>query len=375
MKILHVIDSMDLSRGGPPQVCAHLVANQSINHEISLASYSDLDTCRKIVPSEDVIFHPVNFSGISEAVSGKDSKRILTEAIKGIDVVHIHNIWEPILLSAATIARENRIPYVVTPHGMLDPWSMKQKSLKKKLALLAGRKRMLENAKFIHVLNEEEESGIRKLGISNNCEIVANGVNLENIDPFLEGSKFESAFPEHAGKPFVLFLSRLHYKKGLDILGELAKDFCNQFPEWSILVAGPDGGAQSKFEEQIKAYGLEERVHLLGPIYGDLKYSLLSSCEFFCLPSRQEGFSVAILEAMAASKPISITSHCHFEEVAKSQCGFIDSLNPEQILESFTKLASSKELRREYGNNARSLIEKSYTWTQINSSLLEKYQI
>jgi glycosyltransferase involved in cell wall biosynthesis len=374
MKILHVIDSMDLDRGGPPQVCAHLIANQSVEHEVSLASYSDPLTCQKLVSIDHLACHEVKFTGISEAFFGVASKRILSDVIKEVDLVHIHNVWEPILMSAASIARQNQVPYVVTPHGMLDPWSMSQKSAKKKLALLAGRRKMLENAKFIHVLNQEEDHGIRKIGISNRCEIIANGVDLKKIDPFLNKLKFEAAFPEFAGKPFVLFLSRLHYKKGLDILGDVAKDFCTRFPDWLILVAGPDGGAKSDFETQISNQGLEERVHLLGPIYGDLKYSLLNACEFYCLPSRQEGFSVAILEAMAASKPVAITTHCHFGDVEVHRCGFVDSLDLKAIAESFGKLASSTEVRGEFGQNARKLIQDHYTWTKISHSLLEAYQ-
>ena len=374
MKILHVIDSMDPERGGPPQVVAHLAANQSIDHEVSLASYSNSVTCQKIVAVDELTCHEVNFSGLSEKLFGTASRHILRGVVKDVDIVHIHNVWEPIMMSAASLARQNQIPYVVTPHGMLDPWSMNQKWAKKRIALLAGRRKMLENAKFIHVLNDEEEQGIRKLGISNRCEVIANGVNLEQIDPYLCNAKFEAAYPDFAEKPFVLFLSRLHYKKGLDILGQVANAFCIQFPDWLILVAGPDGGAKSDFQNQISSLGLEKQVQLLGPIYGELKYSLLSACEFYCLPSRQEGFSVAILEAMAASKPVAITTHCHFDDVQAHQGGFVSSIDPDAIAQSFFKLASSTELRNSFGKNARKMIEENYTWAKISQSLLEKYR-
>lgn len=374
MKILHVIDSMDRKMGGPPQVCAHLMSRQCNDHEISIGTYSDFDTCGAIQEIDGLKVHQVSASGFVEKIIGRNSKAKLASVIREQDIVHIHNMWEPILVAAASIAKEQGIPYVVTPHGMLDPWCMRQKSWKKKLALMAGRKAMLQNAKFIHVLNSEEQEGIEKLGIKNRFEVVANGVALEDIDPFLSKSMFETEYAEFANKPFVLFLSRLHYKKGLDILGEVAKDFCSKYPEWSILVAGPDGGAQAAFEKQIQSFGLSDQVKLLGPIYGNLKYSLLSACRFFCLPSRQEGFSVAILEAMSASKPVAITTACHFEEVRERECGMVDVLDPKLIAKSFSSLAESTSLVDSMGRNARQLIEEKYTWEKINEQLVEKYE-
>ncbi len=373
MKILHVIDTMDLARGGPPQVCANLVTQQAKSHDIGLVTYSDEVTNRNAIPGVGFENHTVDSTSFGEKFLGSQSRKKFNTLTSSFDVVHLHNVWESILVSAARFADENSIPYVITPHGMLDPWCMSQKAWKKRLALTLGRRTMIENAKFIHALNPIERSGIRSLGIQNRCEIIANGISLETTDQWLTKSEFESGYPELAGKPFVLFLSRLHFKKGLDILAKAAVKFFANHPNWQLVVAGPDDGAKEDFEASIKSSGIDSQVHLLGPIFGSMKYSLLASCEIFCLPSRQEGFSIAILEAMAAAKPVAITTGCHFDEVGTSRCGLVEELDPDLLAKSLCKLADSESLRTEMGKNARHLIEQKYTWHSINELLVSHY--
>lgn len=370
LKILHVIDSLNQSMGGPPQVCAFLLAEQAREHECWVASYASNE--EEVPLPDDVRRVTIKGSGIKEKLLQRESKLAFEALDVPFDVLHLHNVWEPLLVAASNFANNRKIPYVVTPHGMLDPWSMSQKATKKKIALTLGRRRTLERAKFIHVLNDQEKDGVRALGIKNRCEVIANGVDLEKVDAALDPVPFQQQSPEICRHPFVLFLSRLHYKKGLDILAAAAPEFFEKFPDWRIVVAGPDGGAQAKFEASIAESGCSEKVHVIGPIYGERKFSLLANCEIFCLPSRQEGFSVAILEALSVSKPAAITSHCHFDEVATHNCGTVDSLDPAAITKSLCKLAGSSK-RKQMGQNGRKLVEEKYTWCRISEKLLAQY--
>ena len=375
MKLLHVIDRISLKMGGPPQVCAALLDGLSETCDCKIAYYQEDDQVEKIAFRDSIQHVPIRPGRkLPHALLGSESTKLLRDAIETVDVVHIHNVWEPVILAAAKISHKAKIPYVVTPHGMLDPWSLSQKSWKKKLALQLGRRWMLENAKFIHVLNSQEEAGIRKLGIKNRCKIVPNGVTLNSIDPHLDASDAMEKFPSLKGRPFALFLSRLHFKKGLDILADASNKFFETHPDWQLVVAGPDDGMEEKFRNQIETMGIGDRVLMTGPIYGSLKYSLLSACEFFCLPSRQEGFSVAILEALAASKPVVITTDCHFNEVGEVGAGFVTSLDSGEIADRFGQLAQSKETRRSMGRIARSLVEEKYTWSAVVEMLQELYE-
>lgn len=356
--------------GGPPRVCTCLLAEQSRSHECWLASYPSNEDEVQLPDAVQRI--PVAGFGIDEKLFGRASKKTFADLDVRFDAIHLHNVWEPILISAAGFAKKQNIPYSVTPHGMLDPWSISQKTAKKKLALFLGRRRLLEQANFIHVLTDDEEQSVRKLGFKNRCEVIPNGVDLEKVDQSLDPLPFQREFPSIAGKPFILFLGRLHYVKGLDILAKAMPDFFAQFPDWRLVVAGPDGGAQVEFEEAIAKSGFSEKVHVIGPIYGSEKFSLLANCEIFCQPSRQEGFSVSILEALSASKPVVITSHCRFDEVSQRSCGTVDELEPSAISRSLCHLASSPD-RKQMGQNGRKLVEEKYTWRRISDQLLTRY--
>lgn len=364
---------MERAHGGPPQVCGHLAQLQAAFNKVTIASYTLPDHELSLAPKE-AQSDSIRNQSLAERLFASEAVKYFENTMDGTDIVHLHNVWEPLLVGCSRIATKNDVPYVITPHGMLDPWSMSQKRWKKKLAMQLGRREMIENAKFIHVLNRDEEAGIRQLGIKNRCEIVPNGVTLESIDPFLDPTPALTKFPDLAGKPFVLFLSRLHYKKGLDLLAEATGKFFKSQPDWQLVVAGPDDGMEKKFHDQIKTLGIENRVHMTGPIYGDLKYSLLAACEFFCLPSRQEGFSVAILEALAASKPVVISTGCHFEEVGKAGAGLVTSLDTDEISECFVQLAKSQQTRHEMGQKSRVLVETEYTWDAVVKLLQERYE-
>ena len=374
MHVLHLISSLDQSTGGPAQVAANLALAQVKKHQVTVVSHSDEDTVRGLIPDSRVRVVCVPESFV-ETWLGFNARKELRRLVADVDFFHLHNTWCPILLAGAAIANQMGKPYCLTPHGMLDPWSLSQKKLKKKIALMLGRRKLIERANFVHVLNQDEAVGIKKLGIKNQCQIIPNGVQLESIDKHLNPVPFQESAPAICEGPFILFLARLHFKKGLDILADCIGPFLEKHPEWKFVIAGPDGGAQADFESRIESAGVESSVHLVGPIYGAMKYSLLANCEIFCLPSRQEGFSVAILEAMAASKAVAISTECHFPEVKQFECGTVDPVSAPQITESLFKLASSADFRNGLGRNGRKLVEERYQWSIINEDLIDAYQM
>ena len=373
MKIVHIIDSMDFAKGGPPQVCAHLMLEQSQQNKVSVMAYDAPAYQSEFQRLNDLPHHIVTPYDSVEKLFAKRSSKLLDECAAGAGVLHLHNIWEPLLVAAGRWANENSIPYVITPHGMLDPWCMQQKKLKKQVALTFGRRRLLQNAKFIHALNEEEVRGIRKLGIENRFEIVPNGISIDTASKQNGDQNFVEAFPDISDHQFVLFLGRLHFKKGLDILALAAEPFLQRNPDWRLVVAGPDDGAEAEFRSSIKRLGIENQVVLTGPVFGPLKHSLLSKCSIFCLPSRQEGFSVAILEAMLASKPVVISEHCHFNEVATTQSGIVEKLDAVPISNALIRLADSESQRTSMGQNGKSLVKSKYTWNTISQKLVSLY--
>lgn len=369
MNITHVIMSMDPAGGGPPQVAARLAAAQAaLGHHLTIISQQPADAAPRVREMTRSIpgFEPVQ-------LRANLSPSQLSQTLERQDFVHLHGAWGALLLKAARICRKHGVPYTLTPHGMLDPWSLSQKRLKKKLALLLGYRKMLNGAAFLHMLNKDEADLIRPLGLLPGSEIIGNGVFLDEIDPLPQPGTFRAAFPDLVDTPYILFLSRLHYKKGLDILGDAFAKLTGEFPSVKLVVAGPDGGAGAAFSDQVERLGIAERVILTGPIYGELKYAALVDSACFCLPSRQEGFSIAILEALACAVPVVITDNCHFPEVNQAGAGAMVACNADAVAEGLRSILADPDEAVNRGRFGRKLVEDQYQWSRIAEQLLEAY--
>ena len=382
MKIIHLIRTLDPAAGGPPQVIIRLAAAQAnLGHELHLLAYSAADAQERVerelarVPhSGKLHIHPLPAPGLAEKLFASRARSAIAVVLPNADFVHLHGIWESMLKSGADLAWRGGIPYCFRPAGMLDPWSLQQKRWKKRLALALGLRKTLKRAAFIHALNADEARLIEPLQLGIPSVIIPNGVFLEEVEPLPAAGSFVSAHPGLRGRRFVLFIARLHYKKGLDYLADAFAMVAPQSGDLDLVVAGPDEGAKADFEGRIRRAGLERRVHLVGPLYGTDKFAALVDCTCFCLPSRQEGFSVAVTEAIAARAPVVISDACHFPQVAEANAGFVLPLDPSQFASAIIKIASNPQLAREMGQAGRGLIETRFNWNSIAQSSIEAYQ-
>ena len=172
----------------------------------------------------------------------------------------------------------------------------------------------------------------------------------------------------------MLFLSRLHSKKGLDVLADAFTELSRRRMDVHLVVAGPDEGAEGDFVRRVTAAGVAPRVHVVGPLYGRDKLAALVDATCFCLPSRQEGFSVAITEALACGIPVVISESCHFPEVAAAQAGSVVPLEPTAVAGALEAILGEPELRTRMGQAGASLVRAHYTWDAIAAASLRAYQ-
>lgn len=382
MRILHVIPSLDPAAGGPPMIAARLAAAQAgLGHHVAMICYQDPAQQEKVSVALRSVPHFEQVRVVAlpppskwEKITGSASRPALARAIAEADVVHLHSIWESILRAASIEARRQGKPYFILLNGMLDPWSLRQKALKKKVALALGYRRMLNGAAALHLGNADEQELIRPLGLKPPGVIIPNGVFLEELSPLPPRGSFYAARPQLQGRPFILFLSRVHYKKGLDILADAFAVAARHSAELQLVVAGPDGGAKAPFEARIAALGLTDRVHVVGPLYGEEKLAAFVDAGCFCLPSHQEGFSMAITEALACGVPAVISEGCHFPEVADAGAGEVLPLDPRQFGEALARVMSDEALRKRMSDAGRQLIESRYTWPRIAGQTVEAYR-
>ncbi|NQX90461.1 MAG: glycosyltransferase, partial [Halioglobus sp.] len=204
--------------------------------------------------------------------------------------------------------------------------------------------------------------------------IIPNGVFLEELEPLPKPGAFRAAHQQVGDHPFVLFLSRLQYKKGLDHLANAFALAAGKLDRAHLVVAGPDEGEQAGFQRRIEAAGLTDRVHLVGPLYERRKIEALVDATCFCLPSRQEGFSVAITEALACGVPVVVTEACHFPEVGQVGAGRVVPLDDEAIAAALVEVMSDQALGAQMGRQGRALIAERFTWQRIAKRTIEAYE-
>lgn len=380
MKIVHVIASLDPARGGVPAVAMRLAAAQAtLGHEVHVVAHDEVDAGPRIqqalgdVPGlKRVRLHYLPLPTGLDRLFGRVTRRPLAQIVDGADAVHIHGVWEPILRQAALVCRTACVPYCVAPAGMLDTWSLAQKRWKKRLALALGYRRMLDGAAFIHVLNRDESEIMMPLRLKTSDRIIPNGVFLDEIAP-VQGLGQAPLDALLRGRRYILFLSRLHYKKGLDVLADAFARIAPQWPDVDLVVAGPEGGAGEAFRQSVGVAGLESRVHMVGGLYGPDKVSALRGAACFCLPSRQEGFSVAITEALACGVPVVISRQCHFPEVATEGAGIVVDLDAAAVAEALSSVLDDPLGARRMGRAGRALVEQRFTWPVIADESLKAY--
>lgn len=374
MRVVHLTRTLDPAAGGLPVVPVRLAAAQAAAGLV-VAVYAERDAAAgesppavaRGVPGVDrVDFGWLPPAGRAAMLGRGPAPVALRAALAGADVLHLHGVWEPVAFAAARAARALGVPYAVAPHGMLDPWSLAQKRWKKRLALALGWRGVLNRAAFLHALNADEADLLGPLRLTAPVEVIPNGVFLEEIEPLPPAEEFG------APRPYVLFLSRLHMKKGLDVLADAFARLAKVRPDVSLVVAGPDGGARADFERRVAAAGVSDRVRLTGPLAGRTKWAALAGAAAFCLPSRQEGFSMAILEALAARVPAVVTDACHFPEVASAGAGRVVALDAAAVARGLAE-ALDPAAGRAMGAAGRELVEGRFTWAQAAARSLEAY--
>jgi glycosyltransferase involved in cell wall biosynthesis len=382
MRLLHVIPTLHPAAGGPPVVATRLASAQAaLGHEVSIVSYAPPADRTTIEHALQTVPHigkvrrvELPGRGLLERLTARAARALLARLTGDVDFVHLHTVWEPIVRAGALAARAAGVPYCLAPHGMLDPWSMRQKRLKKALALALGYRAILDRAAFLHLLNFDEAQLLRPLGLRAPPQVIPNGVFLEEIEPLPPPELFLSQHPRLCGVPYILFLSRLHYKKGLDFLADAFAAVARQQPDTHLVVAGPDEGARQDFAGRIAQAGLTEFTHLVGPLYGPAKYAALVGAACFCLPSRQEGFSMAITEALACGIPAVISDACHFPEVAEAGAGHVVPLEPARIADALLSILRDPAARQRMGAAGRALVISRFTWPAIAQRTIDAYQ-
>lgn len=294
MKILSFITSISLRDGGPSRSVPMLAKGLSeIGVDITLMTFMEVD----------MNTHAVDDTSVKLKIfeQGTPISNIETYILfEKFDLIQMQSMWEKNYHQMARIARKHNIPYIITPRGMLEPWSLSQKMWKKKLALALYQMKDLKRASCIFTTAEMEAQHVRELGVKVPVSVIPNGIETDGYPcrTSIDGVKKQ-----------ILFLSRVHVKKGLELLINAFNKLHNEFPEWTVAIVGngePD--YIESLNHKVASLGLQDCVKILDSVFGEAKVKLYQESSLFCLPSYSENFGMVIAEAMSCGVPAITTN-------------------------------------------------------------------
>ncbi|MFM0335450.1 glycosyltransferase [Paraburkholderia fungorum] len=311
MKILHLLASVDPRAGGPVEgVRRSGVAMQEAGHEIEVATCdAPRDAYLAAFPFPVHVFGPTSnrYSYSARLVPWLSANAPL------FDAVIVHGLWQYHGFAAWKALRKSAVPYYVYAHGMLDPWFKETyplKHLKKWLYWPWAEYRVLRDARAVIFTTEEERSRARQSFWLYRAHerVVPFGTTVPTLEAEPLREAFLQAVPGLRGKRIVLFLGRVHAKKGCDLLIDAFARIASRDPALHLVIAGPDEtGWEATLRAQAQAAGIAQRVSLPGMLQGDLKWGAFHASDVFVLPSHQENFGVAVAEALGTGLPTLIS--------------------------------------------------------------------
>ena len=361
MKVLSFVSSLDLSSGGPSRSVPMLAKG--------LAELG-VDITLMAIRSENMNIHAlegtsVKLKVISPSFSRKEIAKYLAD--ERFDLIQIQSVWEMPYHKVIVEARKQNIPYIVTPRGMLEPWSLSQKKWKKRLAWCLYQRNDVQKSACVFTTAKMEADHVSELGITTCKAVIPNGIET---DAYPCKSSIEGI------KKQVLFLSRVHVKKGIELLFEAWKRIHSDYADWQLLVIG-NGEAEyiHNLENRVESLGLKDSIKILPPVFGEAKIKVYQESALFCLPSFSENFGMVIAEAMSCGTPVITTTNCPWNILNETNTGWCIDLSVDN-LENALREAMGMDANALYdmGQRASKLIYDNFDYRSVTRNTLRLYE-
>jgi glycosyltransferase involved in cell wall biosynthesis len=301
--------------------------------------------------------------------------RWLALHVADYDVVHIHALFSFSSVAAAYWAKKRQVPYVVRPLGTLNRWGVRnRRPWLKRLSLLFLERRILEGAAAIHFTSEQERLEAAALGVANRSAVIPNPLDRGESAAAPVRGFLRSQHPGLAERIWVLFLSRLDRKKGLDLLLPAFARLRSQYPEVALVLAG-DGSPEfvASLRRQAAALEIERDILWTGFVTGEGKRAALADSDIFVLPSYSENFGVAVLDAIASGLPVVVSDGVAVHgEISEAKAGLVVPCDEDALLQALSLLVEDAGLRSSLGANGR-ILSLSFSVEKVVAKLLALY--
>jgi glycosyltransferase involved in cell wall biosynthesis len=383
MKVLHVIPAVAPRYGGPSKAIFEMCTSLKSAGCEAVVCTTDADGQAEL-PVD--LGSPLDYQGVktiffhrrfSEAFKySRTMSQWLSANVSRFDVVHIHAVFSHSSLAAARACRANNVPYIVRPLGTLDPWGMRQKPLRKQLFMKFGVDSMLRNAAAIHYTTSDEKNAVEQTLGYGKGTIVPLGIDLTAFSASKTlDEDYAKARPGGKG-PYILVMSRLHHKKGLELLfqcfSELTKE--SGLGDWQLVIAGDgDRDYVDSLKRLAEAVGGKDSIIFLGWLGGDEKIAALKGASMLALPSYQENFGVCIIEALACGVPVFISPHVNLApDIIEAGAGWVVALDKASLQDGLRTAMQNERERIDRGRSGRRLAQQ-FSASEIALRLLALY--
>ncbi|HEX9368795.1 MAG TPA: glycosyltransferase, partial [Vicinamibacterales bacterium] len=297
----------------------------------------------------------------------------LDRLVPAVDLVHTQGPFVYPSYAAARAAIRHHKALVYSQRGCFAEQRLRFRGMKKKLYISALEKPIMRRAGLLVALTETERASYRALGVDTPIAIVPNGTDIPPLRPDA-AARVQAAFGIAPDVPMVLFLGRLHPTKGPETLIDAFIRVMDRVPRPVLMIAGPDEwGLQERWRERATRHGAGDRVLFPGMIGGEVKADILARADLFCLPSIAEGFSNAVLEALASSTAVMLSPACNFPEVEPAHAGVIVEADAGRMASVMRELLDRPAALRAMGEAGRRFVGAHYSWDVITDRLAELY--
>jgi glycosyltransferase involved in cell wall biosynthesis len=383
MKILHVIANLAPRYGGPSKACLEMSqAITELGHKVTIYSTNQNGPAVLDMPTDiavnrngvEIRYFPIQyprFWGTSLPLANA-----LREKIKVFDIVHIHSLYLFHSMISGYYCRKFNIPYLIRPHGTLDPFIYKRHRYRKFIIESLFENKNIKNAAAIHFTSEKEKALAASYIFKTPSIVIPNGLNVIDYKSLPVLGMFRSCYPETLGKKIILFFGRINFKKGLDILVRSFAKIAKARDDVHLVITGPDNeGFGDKVRGWLKEQGILDRATFTGMLLDKEKLSVLRDADIFVLPSYSENFGISVIEAMACGIPVVISDKVNiWREVVLNGAGKVAACDSDRFADMISYLLDNPEEARLMGKNGKTLAIERFQWSSVALSLENAYR-
>ncbi|MDP2895357.1 MAG: glycosyltransferase [bacterium] len=374
LRVLHVIPSIDLAGGGANRACTELCEALAFKGIRVALRTVEFDPGAGRLPTQGV--DAVIFPRSGPRAFSWGLTRSLMKEVRQYQLVHIHALWMYPNIPAAVAAKIAGLPYVVSPHGSLEPWKLRFKGLRKRVYGALVEKRILEGAAAIIAGNGPDLEAIKTYVPSADVRIVPYGAHLDAITRPISREVFDRLWPKADGRRVVLYLGRLDRNKGVDLLIRAFSRLPSQFADVLLLIVGPDSYNMSRSELLTLAADLciQDRVRFTGMVTEEEKLAAYEYSDIYVLPSLSENFGYTVLESLARGTPVLISRALPWPEVPAERAGLVVQADVGQLVEGLIRLLSlERSDLRAMGERGRA-IARRYDSVNVADRIMRVYE-